>query len=114
MLGKFVGLEVSGLLLGDKVGSDVVGRGVSGLRLGDLVGLAVVGLSVGDEDGACVGAADGLRDGPELELGYIEPLREGEDEVVGSIEGFVEGCSVGWGCDRIEQQIRLGLGSPKE
>ena len=104
MLGKFVGLEVSGLLLGDKVGSDVVGRGVSGLRLGDLVGLAVVGLSVGDEDGACVGAADGLRDGPELELGYIEPLREGEE--VGFIEGFVEGCSVGWGCDRIEQQIR--------
>ena len=39
--GPFVGLEVTGLWLGDTVGSDV------GLRLGDLDGLDVLGDTVG-------------------------------------------------------------------
>ena len=47
-LGKFDGLKVSGLLLGDMVGSDVVGFEVTGLRLGDLVGLKVVGFEEGN------------------------------------------------------------------
>ena len=43
-LGRLEGLEVSGLSLGDTVGSDVVGLDVMGLRLGDLDGLSVSGL----------------------------------------------------------------------
>ena len=41
-----VGLDVTGLRLGDTVGSDVVGLDVTGLRLGDTVGSNVVGLEV--------------------------------------------------------------------
>ena len=48
------GLEVSGLWLGDTVGSDVVGFGVTGLRLGDLDGLEVSGLWLGDTVGSDV------------------------------------------------------------
>ena len=45
MVGLFEGLDVTGLWLGDTVGSDVVGLEVTGLRLGDLDGLDVTGLS---------------------------------------------------------------------
>ena len=51
-LGVLDGLEVSGLLLGDTVGSDVVGLKVTGLRLGDLDGLEVSGLRLGDTVGS--------------------------------------------------------------
>ena len=48
------GPEVSGLWLGDTVGSDVVGLEVTGLRLGDLDGPEVSGLWLGDTVGSDV------------------------------------------------------------
>ena len=39
-----------------------------------------------------------------LELGYIEPLRDGDNDVEGFIEGFMEGCSVG--CNYEEKMQR--------
>ena len=39
-----------------------------------------------------------------LELGYIEPLRDGDNDVEGFIEGLMEGCSVG--CNYEEKMQR--------
>ena len=42
--------------------------------------------------GMCVGEVEGSGVGAELELGYIDPLRDGDDDSDGSIEGLMEGC----------------------
>ena len=39
-----------------------------------------------------------------LELGYIEPLRDGDNDVEGFIEGLMEGCSVG--CNFMRKRYR--------
>ena len=83
-LGAFVGLKVTGLLLGDNVGSYVVD--VIKFRLGDLDGLEVSGLIDGDTEvgllviGALLGRGDGKA---EIDVTTVEV-------VLGIIDGSIK------------------------
>ena len=70
-----MGLEVTGLLEGDAVGSDEVGLEVTGLLDGEVVGLIVSGLFDGDNDNvwsAVIGlSVTGLLLGTGVNSGFV-------------------------------------------